>query len=857
MNQNEDTNFITNSNNATSINVDYSTNKLPLWAKKGLKIDYDDPADDRTNRSSTNNLVHNHRPNSISSTISSSTPISSSSSTNRTRISLYNSRSTDSDERNSVDDAQLNESPIERLKKKAQLLSTTGSGTIKPDKLNGGDHLNGADDLPSLQKKKNPLYVSTENLKFNDNHFFAKTPLPKAMAGATTVQLNSSHNKPSAAQKPAVLLNSSTPKIQLNSSASGSLNNSLNGSATLKAAASTSSINRPPAISKRREELASALAEARKKLQNLEINRKPTGGLSTSMSVANIHRLPLSQKEHSNTLATAPIQKGHNLSATIGSSPGYAENDAVRRSISLSDLSHNQMLGKSLSIKQQVRNKMNSPAFNNVYYPLRNFKGKPDQTDHPLQPQPQGLWGDAAGRAQQQHDPPNGSYAHERLNGLNSSLNTSQNSINQLHHNGSATQHKPIRVRMSRSSSMASINKNDSLLRNQMENYKPQGLWNSPSSLSINTLRSNSSATAQANSSSGGFNNKFSNHSKLAHHHRKSSDDESSSDENDLYHRISQRPSTPPKPNIRQTLRRSSTTSNNLFLTNSNAGGSPAHNSSANFTLQNASNSSTVKSTHKANRKSWGNNFELRPAKSEYNLNSMGQETVNSPSSGFWSNHSNNGHSQTNGSAMTNGSQRPASGKPNDAIDYENFDLTNINPATVPLSTELFQHIVDELNHLGTFAKKVHYRAQAENNQKLQNLLVQGVSKAYVNLATIVPFSSNSVLPITKSLNNKELASSNYHHNGVNLMSSSNLSNNLSNGQHTADSSNTDHDTEEDNNLSSPLNNNATVGHVSLTSDSASSSLPQESLAMNLLQHYSERLLSMMENQMRNSNKDK
>lgn len=840
MNQNEDTNFITNSNNATSINVDYSTNKLPLWAKKGLKIDYDEPADDRTNRSSTNNLVRNHRPNSISSTISSSTPISSTSSTaNRTRISLYNnSRSTDSDERNSVDDGQLNESPIERLKKKAQLLSTTtGTSVAKPDKLNGGDHLNGgADDLSSLQKKKNPLYVSTENLKFNDSNFFAKTPLPKAMA--TTVQLNSG-NKP--AQKPAVLLNS-TPKIQLNSSAAGSLNNSLNGSATLKTAASTSSINRPPAISKRREELASALAEARKKLQNLEINRKPGGGLSTSMSVANIHRLPLSQKEHSNTLATAPIQKGHNLSSTIGSSPGYADSDAVRRSISLSDLSHNQMLGsKSLSIKQQVRNKMNSPAFNNVYYPLRNFKGKPDQTDHPLQPQPQGLWGDTSGRTS--HEPANNSYPHDRLN---SSQNTSQNSINQLHHNGSATQHKPIRVRMSRSSSMASINKNDSLLRSQMENYKPQGLWNSPSSLSINTLRSNSSATAQANSSGGAF-NKF-NHSKLAHHHRKSSDDESSSDENDLYHRISQRPSTPPKPNIRQTLRRSSTTSNNLFLpNNSNASGSPAHNSSANFTLQNAS--STVKSTHKANRKSWGNNFELRPAKSEYNLNSMGQETVNSPSSGFWSNHSNNG--QTNG--QMNG-QRSASGKPNDAIDYENFDLTNINPATVPLSTELFQHIVDELNHLGTFAKKVHYRAQAENNQKLQNLLVQGVSKAYVNLATIVPFSSNNVLPITKSLNNKELATANYH-NGVNLMSSGNLSN--SNGQHTADSSNTDHDTEEDNHLSSPLNNAATVGHVSLTSDSASSSLPQESLAMNLLQHYSERLLSMMENQMRNSNKDK
>lgn len=848
MNQNEE-NFIT-PNNATSINIDYSdysNNKLPLWAKKGLKINC-------SNDESSMNLVANR----MSSTIASSAPAA-----NRTRISLYNNRSTDSDERNSVEDGQTNEqfeSPIERLKKKAQLLSTSHSNAENTSlKLNGGDH-NDVDDLSSLNKKKNPLYVSTENLRYNDN-FFAKTPLPKSTH--SSIHLSNTLNKPSPGQKPSVLVNSSTPKSshhnnhisnnsnQLNSNISlnsSSLNNSLNSSVPIKSmnSSTTNTINRPVAITKRREELAKALNEARAKLQNLtDINRKSTGGLSTSMSVANINRLSsLStqhQKEKNSLLVTAPIQR-INFSASINQPPQSYENDAVRRSISLSDLSHSQMLAnRSLTLKQQqqIRNKI-SPSQNNVYYPLRNFKKGEQQSVQQTQfDPPQGLWDSPTKhlqQPQQQFEPqPTANYHHERL--LNSNLNTSQNSINQLHNhhqqpNGSTPTHKPIRVRMSRSSSMASISKNDSLVRT-LDNNKPQGLWNS-SSLSINTLRSNSSVQNSFN--------KFNHHNK--HHRKASSDDESSSDENDLYHRISQRPSTPPKPTLRQ-LRRSSTTSNNLFPpTNNNA-----NNNSANLTLQqNNASSSAIKSTHKTsspNRKSWSNNFELRPAKSEYNLNSMGQETVNSPSSGFWSNQSNSGNNghQSNGT-MTNGNLKMTGSKQN-TIGYENFDLTNINPATVPLTSELFQHIVDELNHLGTFAKKVHYRAQAEENDKLCNLLKEGVSKAYVNLQTIVPFSSNNVLSITKSLAKE--STYNHHHNLTNL------TNNNLNGHH-GDSSNTDHDTEEDN-LTSPSNNNAAVGHVSLTSDSASSSLPQESLAMNLLQHYSERLLSMVEGQIRNKDK--
>jgi len=827
MNQNDD--FI---NNTTSINIDYSdysNNKLPLWAKRGLKINDD-------HSSTNNNLVHNARSNTMSST------------PNRTRINLYNGRSTDSDERNS--DGLQNESfesPIDRLKKKAQQLSTNETSI----KMNGSsDH----DVDESLTKKKNPLYVSTENLKYNDN-FFAKTPLPKSTSSSTQLTLN----KPNTAQKSG-LINSSTPKLSnnnLNMNAnlslnSNSLNNSLNSSVTIKSTTSNT-LNRPPAMSKRREELAKALSEARAKLQNLtDINRKSTGGLSTSMSVANLNRLSLnlpSQSKDNSMLVSAPIQKA-NLSASISQSQNY-ENDAVRRSISLSDLSHT-LNNRSLSLKQQqqIRGKLSPAQLNSVYYPLRNFKKSEQQQPQTPQHQqfdpPQGLW-NSQGK-QEQFDQQQQSYLNDRLN---ASLNASRNSINQIHNGGEMREtpkHKPIRVRMSRSSSMASINKNDSLARN-LDSNKSQGLWNSPSALSINTLRSNSSAQNSFN--------KFNNHHNNKSHHRKaSSDDESSSDENDhdLYHRISQRPSTPPKPmkpSIRQ-LRRSSTTSNNLFPATNNAS-----NNSANLTLQQQNNNqNTIKSTsHKqssSNRKSWSNNFELRPAKSEYNLNlnSMGQETVNSPSSGFWSNQSNSGNHQMNGKMM-NGSKQLSK----QTIAYENFDLTNINPAMVPLSSELFQHVVDELNHLSTFAKKIHYRAQAEENEKLCNLLKDGISKAYLNLATIVPFSSNNVLPIAKSLNNSKqetLNNNNFNNHHHNL--SNNNNNNLSNGHH-ADSSNTDHDTEEDINMSSPLNNNATVGHVSLTSDSASSSLPQESFAMNLLQLYSERLMSMVENKI--GSKDK
>lgn len=467
MNQNDD---YLNSSNKTSINVDYSadySNKLPLWARKnGLKgnsFSQEEPSEANLIK---NNLVQNKlNLTSNSNSISSSTPISNSQS-NRTRISLYNNRSTDSDERNSVEDLTNNqnefESPLERLKKKAQKLQLT------QDKKLNGDHTDHTDEDLSINsnKKKNPLYVSTENLKYNDN-FFTKSTLPSK--SSTNLNLLNTL-KPNLAQKPPALNSSNhNTTISLNSN-----NSSLNSS--IKLATPTNSMqpsqqqssNRAtPVISKRREELAKALNEARAKLQNLDINRKSTGGLSTSMSVANINRLSLNLP--SQQLAN---QKNQRIQPKLGnnslingalnqSNDEYpVQQDAVRRSISLSDLSHNQMLAnKSLTLKQHIRSKMNASNNNNVYYPLRNFKKQDQQLE---QQQSQGLWADKQDANQQQ------------LTYLNSSLNASHNSLNQ--HNETIRTHKPIRVRMSRSSSMASINKNDSLLRNSIENFnKPQG----------------------------------------------------------------------------------------------------------------------------------------------------------------------------------------------------------------------------------------------------------------------------------------------------------------------------------------------------------------------------------------------
>jgi hypothetical protein len=415
-------------------------------------------------------------------------------------------------------------------------------------------------------------------------------------------------------------------------------------------------------------------------------------------------------------------------------------------------------------------------------------------------------------------------------------------------------------LRISRSSSMASINRSDSMAQlRPLETSKAPGLWGSPSSQSINNLR-NSHTISRINTSSNQF--KVNKPEKSLD----SSDDESlSSDENDLYHRTNLRPSTPPKPNLLRQLRRSSTTTSALF-TSSNANlpahlhNHPAHTNGQNSpVLIGTLDKSSLKGT---SRKNWSHNFELRPAKSEYNLNMMNRENssvnlnssnqnyhnqqngtlnksqTNSPSSGFWSN------SGTAQSGYAN------YGPSSYAGEEKGLDLSAANPATVPLTAELFQHIVDELNHLATFAKKVYHRSAAAHNSPLCNLLAEGVSKAYVNLSTIVP---PAPLPPATNYTTTKLGTQSIS----NRRDTTDYHSQDRHSERSLDTSQNSNTIEvQSNDGHSLLNGNTAPGSNSLTSDSASS-LPQDSLAMNLLQQYSERLLSMVEQRISNKVSDR
>lgn len=297
--------------------------------------------------------------------------------------------------------------------------------------------------------------------------------------------------------------------------------------------------------------------------------------------------------------------------------------------------------------------------------------------------------------------------------------------------------------RIQRSISSNTLNRGSSASNlRSLSQYKPQGLWGSSINSPSNVFKASSSQSAL-----------------LSHIKKKkdfvngdqdSSDDDSSLSDSETYSRTL-RPGTPPKPNIFRQIRRSSTSQN----------------------VPTAKPSEYI--MHRS-RKLW-DNFELRSSKSEYNLNYIGQENISMPSrsntstpinSGLWGIRS---HTEN--------------------VENDKFDLSSSNPATAQLTTELCQHIVDELNHIATFTKKIYHRCYNMGKTSLCSLLVDGVSKAYVNLSTVVP----------------------------------------------------------------PPPTNGDVSTIANSSDYANS-LPPESMinTMNLLQQYSDRLLSMVEQRMTKDN---
>lgn len=194
-----------------------------------------------------------------------------------------------------------------------------------------------------------------------------------------------------------------------------------------------------------------------------------------------------------------------------------------------------------------------------------------------------------------------------------------------------------------------------------------------------------------------------------------SSDEEETSSESEALPRTL-RPGTPPKPNILRQIRRSSTS-------------------------QAVPNTKQSDLTSPKSRKIWGN-FELRSSKSEYNLDMIDHRetlprtragsTLTSPNStgnGLWLN-------STGGNNLTVNNLH---NKSMNLLNDKQYDLASSNPASIPLTMELVHNVVDELNHIATYAKKIYHRCSAAGNIALCNLLVDGISKAYVNLSTVVP----------------------------------------------------------------------------------------------------------------------
>lgn len=241
-----------------------------------------------------------------------------------------------------------------------------------------------------------------------------------------------------------------------------------------------------------------------------------------------------------------------------------------------------------------------------------------------------------------------------------------------------------------------------------------------------------------------------------------SSDDESSLTDTEVSSSWNLRPITPPKPNILRQIRRSSTSQ----------------------TLPNSSALRQSELSPSKSRKPW-DNFELRSSRSEYNISLASREgtlkraTNNIQSPNVWKSPSNVTVIGVGGEDMSRN---------------DNIDLSSSNPASIPITVDLVHNVVDELNHIATYAKKIYHRCLAAENISLCNLLVDGISKAYVNLSTVVP-------PL------------------------------LSNGEVSM--------------MPSP--------------DDPTSSMPPESMiqTMNLLQQYSDRLVSMVEQRMTKDNQAK
>jgi len=119
-------------------------------------------------------------------------------------------------------------------------------------------------------------------------------------------------------------------------------------------------------------------------------------------------------------------------------------------------------------------------------------------------------------------------------------------------------------------------------------------------------------------------------------------------------------------------------------------------------------------------RKLW-ENFELRSAKSEYNLSYAGRESRSG--------------SRVNLAATSSYFNRD-----------NRLDFASLNPATIDLSHEMCEQAIEELNFMAIFVRKLLKRTQAAGTRDLTDLLSQGINQTLstLNAVSQVPASSSS-----------------------------------------------------------------------------------------------------------------
>lgn len=186
-----------------------------------------------------------------------------------------------------------------------------------------------------------------------------------------------------------------------------------------------------------------------------------------------------------------------------------------------------------------------------------------------------------------------------------------------------------------------------------------------------------------------------------------------SDDENSDEHRtLRPRPVTPPKPNILKQIRRGSNASNQ-------PNSAPQVFSNGHFTQHQTPTMNGQ--VHPASRRRLWSSDTMRSSKSEFNLANIGRDTPvrrrnNSGTGNIW----------------------PSN------IAADRLDLTATNPSSIPLSLDLCQHLINEMNFLTTYAARIYERASNSNNAPIVEYLNETMGQVGRDIQLVVGRPSNA-----------------------------------------------------------------------------------------------------------------